>query len=228
MEKEKRIILYEEDEIFGSLLKEYLKTTGFRCDLFLDDLMVWEIFKEKIYDICIIDLTQTFNGGYDLVKKIRLVDTIPIIILSPNGDKSQIMEGFKIGIDDYIIKPVCLEELYYRINAILRPRAQFINNNSNTICFGQFNFNPGLQILRYESKNIKLTTKETELLRLLCTNINTIVERRTALNLVWGVNSYFNARSLDIYISKLRKHLKHDESVQIINIHGSGYKLIVD
>jgi DNA-binding response OmpR family regulator len=169
------------------------------------------------------------KDGISLAKDIRLLNMdIPIIFLTAKNMKEDVLEGFKIGADDYITKPFSMEELIFRIEAIMRRISQDTNSLEDAIYkLGIYTFDSRKQILTGGEEEVKLTTKEAELLRLLCNNANKVLERNFALKTIWIDDNYFNARSMDVYITKLRKHLKDDPKVEIINVHGKGYKLII-
>jgi DNA-binding response OmpR family regulator len=166
--------------------------------------------------------------GITLAKEIRNTNPeIPIIFLTAKNQEEDIIDGFKSGADDYITKPFSMEELLYRIEAILRRTTNpVISKNKELYTIGRYSFDPLKQMLLFEEVSIKLTTKESELLELLCLHGNEILERNFALKTIWIDDNYFNARSMDVYITRLRKYLKKDASVKILNIHGRGYKLI--
>ena len=167
------------------------------------------------------------KDGFTLAQEVRAANAeIPIIFLTAKTLREDILEGFKIGADDYITKPFSMEELTFRIEAILRRVRGKKNKESSIYKIGKFTFDTQKQILSTPEKQTKLTTKESELLGLLCAHANEILQRDFALKTIWIDDNYFNARSMDVYITKLRKHLKEDESIEIINIHGKGYKLI--
>ena len=169
------------------------------------------------------------KDGFTLAKDIRIIDPdIPIIFLTAKNLKEDVLEGFKLGADDYITKPFSMEELILRIEAILRRTAQEGQSNSQQIfTIGRYTFDTRKQTLTEGENTVKLTTKEADLLKLLCQNANKVLERNYALKSIWIDDNYFNARSMDVYITKLRKHLKDEPSVEIINVHGKGYKLII-
>ncbi|MDP4184127.1 MAG: response regulator transcription factor [Bacteroidota bacterium] len=229
MDTKVKLLLAEDDENLGSLLKEYLIVKGYDTDLFPDGEAAYVGFMAKHYDLCILDVMMPKKDGFTLAKDIRLVNTdIPIIFLTAKNLKEDVLEGFKLGGDDYITKPFSMEELILRLEAILR-RTVSENQNSNQFLFklGKFAFDSRKQILFTEDSTTKLTTKESELLRLLCNNANKVLERNFALKAIWVDDNYFNARSMDVYITKLRKLLKEEPSIEIINVHGKGYKLIL-
>lgn len=229
MEQKTRLLLAEDDENLGLLLKEYLIAKGFDAELFPDGEAAYKGFMKDHYDICVLDIMMPKKDGFSLAKDIRIVNAdIPIIFLTAKNMKEDVLEGFKLGADDYITKPFSMEELILRIEAILRRTAQENQASSQQVfTLGRFSFDTLKQILSGGENAVKLTTKESDLLKLLCQNANKVLERNYALKSIWIDDNYFNARSMDVYITKLRKHLKAEESVEIINVHGKGYKLIV-
>ena len=227
MDKRVRILLCEDDEYLGMLLREYLQAKGFNADLYADGESGYKAFIKGKYDICLLDVMMPKKDGFTLAQEIRTVNgEVPIIFLTAKALKEDILEGFKIGADDYITKPFSIEELVFRIEAILRRVRGKKGKEITMYKIGKFTFDTQKQVLMYGSRITKLTTKESELLSLLCAHINEILERNFALKTIWIDDNYFNARSMDVYITKLRKHLKDDPSIEIINIHGKGYKLI--
>ena len=233
METKAKLLLAEDDENLGLLLKEYLIAKGFDTDLFGDGELAYAGFKKNEYNLCVLDVMMPKKDGISLARDIRLINQeTPIIFLSAKNLKEDVLEGFRTGADDYITKPFSMEELIFRIEAILRRTAQETNkagSEQTVFKLGRFTFDPRKQILTDDEKDetVKLTTKESELLRLLCNNANKVLERNFALKTIWIDDNYFNARSMDVYITKLRKHLKEEPSVEIINVHGKGYKLIL-
>lgn len=231
METKAKLLLAEDDENLGLLLKEYLIAKGYNTDLYGDGEVAYAGFKKHEYHLCILDIMMPKKDGISLARDIRLINQeIPIIFLTAKNLKEDVLEGFKIGADDYITKPFSMEELIFRIEAILRRTSQEGKGPDQAIYkLGRYTFDPRKQILINEGEDepVKLTTKESELLRLLCNNANKVLERNFALKTIWIDDNYFNARSMDVYITKLRKHLKDEPSVEIINVHGKGYKLII-
>lgn len=228
MDEKVNILLCEDDENLGMLLREYLQAKGYNAELCPDGDAGYKAFLKNKYDICALDVMMPKKDGFALAKEIRAVNAdIPIMFLTAKNLKEDVLEGFKIGADDYITKPFSMEELTLRMEAILRRVRGKKNREVNFYKIGRFNFDSKKQILSIDDKSVKLTTKESELLSLLCAHQNEILQRDFALKSIWVEDSYFNARSMDVYITKLRKHLRDDESVEIINIHGKGYKLIV-
>ncbi|PID94738.1 MAG: DNA-binding response regulator [Bacteroidales bacterium] len=224
-----KILLCEDDTNLGVLLREYLMAKNYEVDLFPDGELGLQAFNEKEYDICIFDVMMPNKDGFSLASDIRKKDVkIPIIFLTVKTLKQDVLEGFKIGADDYITKPFSMEELLYRIEAILRRvNSQRYQMTMTEYEFGAFSFDYQKQSLTINNEHIKLTTKETEMLRLLLQHANQVLERNNALKAIWGEVTYFNARSMDVYITKLRKILQADPNIEIVNIHGKGYKLVV-
>ncbi len=229
MEQKTKLLLAEDDENLGLLLKEYLIAKGYDASLFPDGEAAYKGFMRDHYDICILDVMMPKKDGFTLAKDIRIVNQdVPVIFLTAKNMKEDVLEGFKLGADDYITKPFSMEELIMRIEAILRRTSQESMQNAQPVfTLGRFTFDTKKQTLSEGENVIKLTTKESDLLKLLCQNANKILERNYALKSIWIDDNYFNARSMDVYITKLRKHLKDEPGVEIINVHGKGYKLIM-
>ena len=222
-----KILLCEDDENLGMLLREYLQAKGFVAELCADGEAGFKAFLKTKFDICVLDVMMPKKDGFTLAQEIRSANTdVPIIFLTAKTLKEDILEGFKLGADDYITKPFSMEELVFRIEAILRRTKGKKSRESTVYRLGQFTFDTQKQLLQIGEKQTKLTTKENELLALLCSHSNEILQRDFALKTIWIDDNYFNARSMDVYITKLRKHLKDDPQIEIINIHGKGYKLI--
>jgi DNA-binding response OmpR family regulator len=230
MEAKAKVLLAEDDENLGILLKEYLKVKDYDTDLYSDGEAAFKGYRDSggTYDICILDVMMPIKDGFTLAQEIRQMSPdIPIIFLTAKSMKEDVVKGFSSGGDDYITKPFNIEEVILRIEAILR-RTSSAELSLATYDIGDFVFNPTKQTLVYsiDGTEQKLTAKEAELLRYLCVNRNNVLDRNFALRTVWNDDSYFNARSMDVYITKLRKFLKDDPSVQIINVRGKGFKLI--
>ena len=222
------ILLCEDDENLGMLLREYLNAKGYNAELCPDGDAGYKAFLKNKYDLCVLDVMMPKMDGFTLAGEIRKVNTeIPIIFLTAKTLKEDVLEGFKIGADDYLTKPFSMEELTFRIEAILRRVHGKKNKDTSIYQIGRFTFDTQKQLLTIGDRQTKLTTKESELLSLLCAHANEILQRDFALKSIWIDDNYFNARSMDVYITKLRKHLKDDPDVEIINIHGKGYKLII-
>ena len=227
MDDKLKILLCEDDENLGMLLREYLQAKGYATELCADGEAGYKAFLKTKFDICVLDVMMPKKDGFTLAKEIRNSNQdIPIIFLTAKTLKEDILEGFKIGADDYITKPFSMEELVFRIEAIIRRTKGKKNKESTVYHIGRFTFDTQKQLLCLGDEQRKLTTKENELLALLCSHANEILLRDFALKTIWIDDNYFNARSMDVYITKLRKHLKDDPQIEIINIHGKGYKLI--
>lgn len=227
MEEKVSILLCEDDENLGMLLREYLQAKGYAAELYPDGDAGYRAFLKNKYDLCVLDVMMPQKDGFTLAQEIRAINSdVPVIFLTAKTLKEDILEGFKIGADDYITKPFSMEELVFRIEAVLRRVRGKKSKESNSYKIGRFTFDTQKQLLSIDGKQTKLTTKESELLGLLCAHANEILQRDFALKTIWIDDNYFNARSMDVYITKLRKHLKEDDSIEIINIHGKGYKLI--
>ena len=227
MEERLKILLCEDDENLGMLLREFLAAKGFSADLCSDGEKGYKAFLKGKYDLCVLDVMMPKKDGFTLASEIRNVNSeVPIIFLTAKTLKEDVLEGFQIGADDYITKPFSMEELVSRISAILRRVKGKKEKEVTMYQIGKFTFDTQKQTLTIGDVTKKLTTKESELLSLLCHHMNEILERNYALKHIWIDDNYFNARSMDVYITKLRKLLKDDPPIEIINIHGKGYKLI--
>ncbi|AMQ55326.1 response regulator transcription factor [Algoriphagus sanaruensis] len=224
-----KLLVVEDDPNLGDILKEYLEMKGYEPTLCRDGEEGWNKFKKDKYDLCLLDIMMPKKDGFTLAKEIKKVqEELPILFLTAKNQKDDIIEGLKIGADDYLTKPFSMEELLLRITAILR-RTQKSSEITplKTYSFGDFILHYDEQYIEGPGGKHKLTSKENELIRLLASEINKLVNRSHALKQIWGDDSYFNARSMDVYLSKIRKILKDDPKVQIITVHGEGFKLIV-
>ncbi len=222
-----KILLCEDDENLGMLLREYLQSRGYDADLQPDGEAGYKAFTRTKYDLCVLDVMMPKKDGFTLASDIRNINSeVPIIFLTAKSMKEDILQGFKLGADDYLSKPFSMEELLSRIESILRRVRGKRTSDIIMFTIGKFTFDSQKQTLLFDGETRKLTTKESELLRLLAANANNVLERNYALKTIWEDDNYFNARSMDVYITKLRKILKDDPDVAIINIHGKGYKLI--
>jgi len=223
-----KVLLAEDDNNLGMLLKNYLSAKSFDTTLLVNGVSALEEFPRQQYELCILDIMMPEMDGLTLAREIRKINPfVPIIFLTAKSQKEDILEGFRTGADDYITKPFSMEELLYRIQAILkRTGGSPLPKKESFYTIGNYSFDPLKQILSFEDKAVKLTTKESELLELLCRHRNEILERNFALKSIWIDDNYFNARSMDVYITRLRKYLKKDPSVKILNVHGRGYKLL--
>lgn len=224
-----KLLLVEDDPNLGGLLAEYLRAKGFLVDLRTDGQQGWIAYTQNTYDMLILDVMMPLKDGFTLAREIREKDPlVPIVFLTAKSMKQDTLEGFKAGADDYLTKPFSMEELMLRTQAVLRRTrgAQPREVEPDEYVLGTSRFDPRKQLLSTPTGERRLTTKESELLRLLCAHRNDVLERGHALREVWGNDSYFSGRSMDVYIAKLRKYLRDDPAVEIINVHGKGFRLI--
>ena len=228
METKQRILLCEDEESLGMLLREYLQAKGYDAELYLDGEAGFKAFARSHYDMCVLDVMMPKKDGFTLAQEIREMNVdVPIIFLTARNLKEDIFEGYKIGADDYLTKPFSMDELVFRMEAVLR-RVKGVKTQPITqYTLGKYTFDTQRQILSHDDEEVKLTTKESELLHLLCMHANDVLLRELALKTIWIDDNYFNARSMDVYITKLRKHLRADPTIEINNVHGKGYKLII-
>ena len=228
----KKILLLEDDTNLGFILTEHLEMNGFIVQLCNNGIDGLSAFRKQKFSLCLVDVMMPKKDGFSFVKEIRQNDQqTPIIFLTAKSLKEDRIEGLKIGADDYITKPFSMEELLLRIHAVLKRTTHIEESISEAseIQIGKILFDVRKSQLRItEKKKISLTNKESELLAILCKRKNTVVEREAILNAVWNNDSYYSARSMDVYISKLRKYLKDEPAISIMNVHGKGYKLLVD
>ncbi len=224
-----RILLCEDDESLGMLLREYLQAKGYDAELCTDGEAGYRAFVKNPFDICVLDVMMPKKDGFTLARDIKQTNSeTPIVFLTAKTLKEDVFEGFKIGADDYITKPFSMEELTLRIEAIMRRVHTKKQSEVAVFQMGTFSYDAKKQILTCQNgETKKLTTKESELLVLLYQHANEVLQREFALKTIWVDDNYFNARSMDVYITKLRKHLKDDPNVEIINVHGKGYKLVI-
>ncbi|WP_461636604.1 response regulator transcription factor [Labilibaculum euxinus] len=223
-----RILLVEDEPNFGAVMKNYLEISDFDVVLCKNGKEGLESFENSKYDLCILDVMMPEMDGFTLAKRIKLINAdIPLIFLTAKALKEDIIQGYRLGADDYITKPFDSELLIYKIKAILSrnngiSKAPTIKQYS----IGKFIFDPVLRTLTLNNQQEKLSPKESELLSLLCTNMNQILPRENALRTIWGDDNFYTTRSMDVYITKLRKYLKPDSNLSIENIHGSGFRLL--
>lgn len=225
----KTILLVEDDRNLGTVLKEFLTIKNYSVDHSLNGTEGENMFQKKKYDLILLDVMMPQMDGFTLAEKIRKVDNqTPIIFLTAKAMLQDKIEGLKIGADDYITKPFSTEELLLRINAVLKrtSRSNNVVKSEENFIIGKYKFNYKSRLLTFGSKNQKLTSREAELLKLLCLNMNELLERNVALKTIWRDDNYFTGRSMDVYITRLRNYFKDDESIKITNVHGIGYKLI--
>jgi DNA-binding response OmpR family regulator len=225
------ILLLEDDTNLGILIEEHLCLNGFKVVRCLDGEQGLTKFSEGEFDLCLVDVMMPKLDGFGFAEKVRSEDSeIPIMFLTAKSLKEDKIKGFKIGCDDYLTKPFSIEELLLRVRAILkRTRNGGVEKSlPTTFQVGKYTFDYRRQTLAIKSKQYRLTAKEADLLRLLCLNLNQTLQRETALKQIWGEESYFNSRSMDVFVSRLRKYLKDDPRVEIMSVHGAGFRLVVD
>ena len=228
MNKKISLLLAEDDENLGQLLHTFLKSKGFDVELARNGKIAFEKFTASSFDFCIFDVMMPVMDGFTLAKEIREIDRkVPILFLTAKAMKEDKLEGFAICADDYLAKPFSMEELLARISAILRRVEVKSTEAAAHLKVGKIDYEPELRLLHLEDGTKKLTTKENQLLELLVKNENEILDRQATLRAIWGDDNYFNGRSMDVYIAKLRKLLKEDPAIEIMNIHGKGFKFIV-
>lgn len=228
MSEKIKILLAEDDTNLGMLLETFLKAKGYDVDLARNGQIALEKYNSDSYQFLIFDVMMPEMDGFTLAKEIRETDKhIPILFLTARSMKEDKLEGFALGADDYLSKPFSMEELLARVQAILKRvtgvQEEILGDNFQV---GRFNFDAQKRIIDIDGEEIKLTTKESQLLKLLAKNKHQVLDRQAALRAIWGDDNYFNGRSMDVYIAKLRKILKADENIEIMNIHGQGFKLL--
>lgn len=227
----KRILLVEDDLNFGAVLKDYLMLNDYDVTLAKNGMEGFEKFRKETYDLCILDVMMPYKDGYTLAKEIREKNSeIPIVFLTAKNMKEDVLKGYKAGADDYLNKPFDSEVLLMKIKAIIQRKASDNKTESNLFEFyiSNFHLNSKLRFLTFKNEEpIKLSPKENELLKLLILYENDLMPRELALTKIWKDDNYFTSRSMDVYIAKLRKYLKADENVEIANIHGEGFRLVL-
>ncbi|MBT8253083.1 MAG: response regulator transcription factor [Flavobacteriaceae bacterium] len=231
-EQKKKILLVEDDPNFGTVLRDYLTMNNYEVVHAKNGMEGFEKFKKDDYDLCILDVMMPYKDGFTLAKEIREKNTdVPIVFLTAKAMKEDVLKGYKVGADDYLNKPFDSEVLLMKIKAILQRKATDSVADSKQFEFeiGNFHLNSKLRFLKYKGGDpIKLSPKENDLLRLLALHENDLMPRELALTKIWRDDNYFTSRSMDVYIAKLRKYLKVDENVEILNIHGEGFRLVVN
>lgn len=226
-----KLLLVEDDPNFGAILKDYLELHDYGVTLCTDGEKGWQAYQKQKFAACILDVMMPVKDGFTLAREIKKMDaTTPLIFLTAKAQKADMVEGFKIGADDYITKPFDSEVLLYKIKAILKrnfpvtPAAE----NERLFSIGIYIFDYKLRCLRLGEQEQKLSPKEAELLKLLCQHLNDVLPRDITLKQLWGEDNYFTTRSMDVFIAKLRKYLKDDPQVEILNIHSNGFRLVVN
>ena len=225
-----RVLLVEDDPNLGNLLLEYLQAKEYDTTLATNGKEGLTQFKNNVFDVCIFDVMMPIMDGFTLAREVRKLDAeTPIVFLTAKSMKEDTIEGFNAGGDDYLTKPFSMEELLLRLKAILRrtKNQTLTNSDQNNFEVGNYKFDFNLQKLEVGGKSQKLTTREAELLKLLCINVNDVLDRTFALKSIWHDDNYFTGRSMDVYIAKWRKYLRADPNLEIVNVHGKGFKLLV-
>lgn len=223
-------ILYVEDELFlGKIVRETLESRGFEVIMESDGAKATELFKRSQPDICVLDVMLPNKDGFTIADEIREIDEdVPIIFLTAKTQTEDVVKGFNLGGNDYIRKPFSMEELIVRIQNLLRNKSEAPQKiSSDKVTIGKYSFQVNRQVLSNGKEDRKLSYRESELLKLLYLNRDKIIDRKDILNLLWGNDSFFNSRNLDVYITKLRSYLKDDPSLEIITIKGIGYRFVV-
>lgn len=231
MSDQAKILLVEDDQNFGDVLRSYLEMHDYDVLLATDGVAGFQSYKRGKFDLCIFDVMMPKKDGFTLAKEIREKDkAVPIIFLTAKSMKDDVINGFRIGADDYISKPFNSEELLCRIEAVLKRSRQQQNQQKEEpkeFQIGKYHFNFPLRILKDGDNKEKLSPKEAQLLRMFCLYMNDVLPRSVALTKIWGEDTYFTARSMDVFVTKLRKYLRGDDAIEIINIHGNGFQLVV-
>ena len=222
-----KLLIVEDDPNLGFILQDHLEDNGFIVTRCTDGEEAFRIASNETFDLCIVDVMLPKMDGFNLVKKIRYIDEkTPVIFVTAKSMKEDKIEGFKVGADDYLTKPFSMEELLMRIHAILRRTQTSKSQNETFFTFGIFQFDSNTRELSSKEVITKLTGREAEILQMLVSNINETLTREEILMPIWGDDSYHNSRSLDVFITKLRKHIKSDETLEILSVHSKGFKLI--
>ncbi len=226
--KKEKLLLVEDDVNFGFVLKSYLEMNEFDVVLVSDGKDAFPCLKKNDFQLCILDVMLPNVDGFTIAKEIRKENkNIPIIFLTAKSLKDDVLEGFKAGADDYLTKPFDSEVLLVKIKAIIRRNANLFEKIDDKINIGKYIFNTQLRTLQYNDETHRLTPRESDLLQELYLHRNNVLDRNQALKKIWGDDNYFNARSMDVYITKLRKYFLDDDNIQINNIHGSGFILVM-
>jgi two-component system OmpR family response regulator len=227
----KNILLVEDDPNFGIVLRDYLNLNGFQVTLAKNGMEGFDKYKKGDYDLCILDVMMPYKDGYTLAKEIREGNTsVPIIFLTAKSMKEDVLQGYKVGADDFLNKPFDSEVLLAKIKTLLKRKSSqtTVSQKQTDFQIGDFHLNAKLRFLTYKKEDpIKLSPKENDLLKLLALHLNDLMPRELALTQIWRDDNYFTSRSMDVYIAKLRKYLKQDPKVEILNIHGEGFRLVV-
>ena len=225
--KNTRIFLVEDDLSFGSVLKSYLEINDYEVDLVDDGKLAVDVFRKGVYDLCILDVMLPHVDGFTIAQEIRSMNqSIPIVFLTAKKLKEDLLHGYGVGADDYVTKPFDTDILLAKIKAIIA-RREIQDGSKDIYEIGRFIFNARLRTLSFEGQERQLSPKEGQLLEMLAVSPNALVSREAALKKIWGTDDYFTARSMDVYVTKLRKYLSDDPQIVLKNIHGSGFQLIM-
>ncbi len=230
--EKKKVLLVEDDQNFGSILRDFLEINDFDVTLARNGVEGGEIFNKGSFDICLLDVMMPYKDGFTLAKEIRKTDAgVPIIFLTAKSMKDDVVKGYNIGADDYLTKPFDSDVLLLKMKAMFQRLGQQVVNfdkANHLFTIGRFSFNAKLRELSFEKNPpVKLSPKEGALLHLLALHLNDLMPRELALKKIWKDDTYFTSRSMDVYIAKLRKHLKVDTNIEISNIHGEGFRMMV-
>ena len=224
-----KILLVEDDTNFGKVLKNYLELNDYEVELARDGILGLAAFRREKFDLCLLDVMMPNLDGFSLAEEIRNIDLdVPLFFLTAKNLKEDILNCYRLGADDYILKPFDSEILLHKIKAIIKRNTEASDKQNVTFEFkiGKFNFNSKLRELSLHGSDTHvLSPKENALLKMFCENMNDLTAREDALKKIWGSDTYFNGRSMDVYVAKLRKFLKEDAEVEIVNIHGNGFRL---
>ncbi len=222
----KKILLVEDDSTLGYILKEYLEMKDFSVTWTKNGLEGLQALAQSTFDLCILDVMMPEMDGFTMAKEAKILGhSIPLLFLTAKSLKVDVLKGFSLGADDYIIKPVEEEELVARIHAILKRSTSTNIEETTLFTIGNYEFDSSNQKLSYQGEDKYLTERESQVLKLLCINKGNLLSRKYVLQAIWGKSDYFNRRSMDVFISKLRKYLSKDDRIQIMNVHGSGFIL---
>lgn len=224
-EPKRKILLAEDDLSLGELLKNYLEMNDFEVSWYKNGIDAFKGFNKNSFELCLLDVMMPDMNGFELATEIKqLKPQVPLLFITAKTLREDILTGYKCGADDYIIKPFDSELLIYKINAILKRTGTPKEETSTEFIIGKYKLNTNLRSLTGPHGEQQLSPKETELLKLLCQYRDSVLPRDLALKNIWNNDDYFSGRSMDVYIAKIRKHLKEDPSLEIINIHGKGYR----
>lgn len=225
-----KILLAEDEPFLGKIIKESFETRDFEVSWVQNGIKAYSVFRSFQPDICILDVMMPEKDGFSVTEDIRKIDTaVPILFLTARSLTEDVIKGFELGCNDYLKKPFSMEELIVRVKSLLgRSEKHKTSQPTENFSIGNYEFNNTIQELTLGSESVKLSFREASLLKMLIENKNQVLARKLALDYLWGEDNFFAARSMDVFITKLRKHLKHDTNIEIVNIRGVGYKLIIN